>query len=145
MSRRLELPTPEALRLRVDELRRTTSTRLTVVAVARDLGISNASLWRHFPDIADEIVVRNRAARLVKATPADMPPDAPRDEISSAPGTSGDKKRETVASLKAQLQVAAESVQRLTLENQRLRTHLEQLGSIASIPKRSAVAPSTDR
>lgn len=132
MTRRVDLPTTEEIARRVEELTTSNGRPPAVIALARDLQLSNATFWRHFPSIAQSVADAGRAFRQTghmdpplnpasntKSSPGEQPPTSPR-----------------LAGLQTDLQAAAREIQRLTLENETLRAQLQDVTSVLPIRPR---------
>lgn len=133
MTHRVDLPTTEQIMHRIEELTTTNDRPPAVIALARDLQLSNATFWRHFPSIAQNLADTRRAHR--------------RAATAQDPGTdtrsSADSSRETpseppplITRLQSDLEAAAHEIQRLTLENEALRAHLQDASSVLQIRPR---------
>lgn len=137
MTRRVTLPTDEqvrtALRQLLDESANT-GTRATVVELARRVGLTNPTFWRHFPAMASELRTSAPAA-----TSADTPADTSR-----ALQNDHARLRRTNAALSEDLTAALACIQRLTLENRSLRTQLEESAKVVGLPRKTH-APDLDR
>ncbi|MET3175950.1 UNVERIFIED_ORG: uncharacterized protein YceH (UPF0502 family) [Arthrobacter sp. UYCu721] len=128
MTRRVALPTESEIRAALAELTRPDG-RPSVVALARSLGLANATFWRHFPEIAQEVADARRNA-LRSAHPADAPATTGSDAKSAIAQLRNEK-----AHLRDQLEVAVAHIQRLTLENRTLREELERATKVVRIPR----------
>jgi AcrR family transcriptional regulator len=129
VSRRVDLPDQSLVRQAMAEViaqARDEGKRPTVLALARRLGISNPTLWRHFPDIARELVDMARVAEPQAAEPAGPSRyQRLREDHASL-------KRKN-AQLRHDLELAKASIQRLALDNQQLRQQLEGAAKVISI------------
>jgi hypothetical protein len=129
MSRRVVLPSESEIREALAKLSAgEPANPPTVLALARSLGLTNATFWRHFPQIAQEVADGRRNA-LRSAGPADTPATGGTDAKSALAQLRNDKAR-----LRGQLEVAIAHLQRLTLENRALREELEQAVKVVRIP-----------
>jgi len=134
VTRRVALPTDEQVRAAMHELldeSTTTGKRATVVELARRVGLTNPTFWRHFPVIASE---------LRHLTPAAPPPEPTHDNTHALKSENA-RLRRTNASLSEDLNVALASIQRLALENQALRTQLESAANVVEFPLRPDRSP----
>lgn len=104
--------------------------RPSVVALARRLGLTNSTFWRHFPDHAQRVADHARLGS--HRTP---PPD-PRASPEGQPARRTDLSRRN-RDLQAQLHLAAANIAELTIENHELRTALEASLNVSRIPPRS--------
>lgn len=125
MTRRTELPSVEDVQLAIKELTEATGKPPTVLALASRFGLANTTFRRNFPDITAAL----------KYQPAT-------DPASSAEAAIGrfdqlkvvnDKLRRDNHELREHLDLATANIQRLTLENHRLRQQLEAAGKITRI------------
>jgi hypothetical protein len=88
--------------------------RPSVVALARRLGLTNATFWRHLPDIARQVANQRRTLAARTIAPA---ASAGREaQLASL--------RRTNRNLTENLALAAANIQRLSLENEALRREL---------------------
>ncbi|WP_251440436.1 hypothetical protein [Microbacterium sp. USTB-Y] len=126
MSRRIELPTRQQVEATVRELSATGSAPvLTAKELARHLGLTNGTFWRHFPDIAQSVADGRRRLLRDETKPA-LPP-TPQKVVPER------QLRLQIEELKRQISVAAAQIQRLTLENEALRRQLEAENTIIRI------------
>ena len=115
-------PTPDRAHVlaEFEKLRReTTGTRVSVLALAKRIGLANTTFRRRFPDVVAQITAEQGTSPLQR--PA-----------TSAPN-SDDQLRQRNRELREKLELAVASIQRLTLENHRLRTELEAARGVISI------------
>jgi AcrR family transcriptional regulator len=113
------IPTPEqAHRARDRVLTQATNSgrRPSVLAVARELGLSNTTFRRHFPDIAQQM---SDARRTPSSGPAPAGGPSAHDKLVARNA----KLRRDNRQLRAHLDLAIVTIQRLTLNNHRLHTH----------------------
>jgi len=103
--------------------------RPTVLALARTLGLANATFWRHYHDIATELRHHDAGAR--QSVPA---PDQ-----NQCPGQAGELASQNAAlrrerdHLASQLEAALSHLRRLTIDNAELRSELETARAITRI------------
>jgi AcrR family transcriptional regulator len=100
----------------------------SVLAVARELGLSNTTFRRHFPDIASEIGTARR-------TPADttgVDGLSPHDKLIARNA----KLRRDNRQLRDHLAIAVANIQRLALTNHRLHATLEAASGVARLDSR---------
>jgi AcrR family transcriptional regulator len=102
--------------------------RPTVSELARRLGLTNATFWRHFPEIAADIAADIAALRRSTRAARPEPADSHAARIAALTRDNQD--------LRANLALAIANIQRLTVENQQLREKLEQQTKIVHIPTR---------
>lgn len=116
MSRRVALPSETEIREARTQLSVAEPAEPpTVIALARCLGLTNATFWRHFPHIAQEVASLRRNS-LRSPGPANASDTAGADASSVLAQLRNDKAR-----LGRQLEVALAQIQHLTLENRALR------------------------
>jgi hypothetical protein len=121
VSRKITLPAEQHVRDALGQMHAEAAdggARPSVLALARRLGLSNATFWRHFRDIAIE---------LRQSATTTTPPGG-----TGQSSGSGHKLAEQNAKLRRerddladQLQAALAHLRRLTIDNARLRTDLE--------------------
>jgi hypothetical protein len=123
------LPTPEHARRACDRVLAQATTagrRPSVLAVARELGLSNTSFRRHFPDIAQEIST-------ARHTPAPGPAHASGPSAHDQLVARNAKLRRDNRQLREHLALAIANIQRLTLTNHRLRAELEATSGVTQL------------
>lgn len=129
MTRRVPLPSPDQIAAAIASETERSGRPPAALAVASRLGMSNATFWRHFPrvaqDLADARRDANRRAQRVLET----------DSRPHLAATIAGLRTEN-ADLQNDIKVAAAEVQRLTLENHDLRTQLEQVARITPFQRR---------
>ncbi len=100
--------------------------RPSVTDLAHRVGLTNATFWRHFPGIAREVAAERRLSPPSGPPgPSERPPDRRHEEA---------RLRCKNRTLTEQLEFAIDNLQRLTLENHRLRRELEQLSNVSRLP-----------
>jgi AcrR family transcriptional regulator len=104
--------------------------RPSVLAVARQLGLSNTTFRRHFPDIAEEV---GDTRRTPPAGPADAGGPSAHDKLVARNA----KLRRDNRQLREHLDLAIANIQRLTLQNHRQQQALESHAKITQIDKRT--------
>jgi hypothetical protein len=107
--------------------------RVSVLALAKRVGLANTTFRRRFPDITEQIMAGQY--------------DAPRPSANSlaTPKDTEAKLRQGNRDLQENLELALAAIQRLTLENRRLREQLEVARAVRPIrPGRRAGAASLD-
>jgi hypothetical protein len=125
VTRRTALPTVEDVQLAIRELAATTGKPPTVLALAGRFGLANTTFRHHFPDIAADITHQRAASR-----PASAEPAINRfDQLKAG----NDKLRRDNHELAEHLDLAVANIQRLTLENHRLRQQLETATQVIRI------------
>lgn len=132
MTRRVPLPSEADIATAVDELSKDDSDHPpAVLAVAKRLGLSNATFWRHFPQIAQTLADTRKDALRARTRSSDR-------TIADVPTTELVRLRNDKARLEEEMRAAAAEVQRLTLENHELRTQLEQSNGLLPFNTRTA-------
>lgn len=129
MSRKVALPSEEQVRQALAEVMdeaEATGRRPTALGLARRLGLANATFWRHFPDIAEE----------VRAAARDRRPAGGDSRESDRCGELMKKNaalRRSNTDLSEHLALAVANIQRLALENHQLRQELEAATKVTSL------------
>ncbi|HWL76507.1 hypothetical protein [Microbacterium sp.] len=130
MTRAVPLPTETEITAVVEALTREDPSRPpAVLAVAARLGLSNATFWRRFPQLAQTLADTRRVALRDRARTPERP-------VHELPVAELARLRNDKARLVNEVRVAAAEVQRLTLENQALRTQLEQSSGVIPLHTR---------
>ncbi|HWU05598.1 MAG TPA: hypothetical protein VN520_04205 [Streptomyces sp.] len=138
MTRRVDSPSESRVRAVLEELRQRAGdngTQPSVLALASKFGMSNTTFRRHFPDIAQEI------AALRSAPPTPGAPSEPTryDRLVARNAKLKRHNRE----LTETLTLAACHIQRITLENQKLREELEAATGVARLTPIPSKRPAT--
>ena len=102
--------------------------RPTVIALARRVGLTNPTFWRHFPDVAREIAALGR-------TPPATTPTSPPHRLLELEQRNADLRR-TNQNLTEHLELAVANIQRLTLDNHHLRQELEAAAKVTHLDPR---------
>ena len=97
----------------------------STLAVANQLGLANTTFRRQFPDIAATLT-RNRSAQRGSQS---APQSAPYETLKQHNA----KLRREIAELTEQLDLAIANIQRLTLENHRLRQERDEASRVTPI------------
>jgi AcrR family transcriptional regulator len=130
MSRRIDLPGEAHVRAVLADMLAEAAAggaRPSVIALARRLGLSNATFWRHFRDIATD--VRHAAnAAMAPASAGNLRPDL-REEHADQNA----RLRRENARLVDQLEAALGHLRRLTIDNLKLRHDLEAARAITHL------------
>jgi AcrR family transcriptional regulator len=129
MNRNTDIPTPEQARRAQEKVLTEASDngrRPSVLAVARQLGLSNTTFRRHFPDLADEISAARRA-------PDDTTPDESGISEHARLVARNAKLRRGNHQLREHLDLAVANIQRLTLTVHKLQTELEGASKVTRI------------
>jgi AcrR family transcriptional regulator len=129
VSRKVALPSEEQVRQALAELTTeatVTGRRPTVLGLARRLGLANATFWRHFPDIAEEVRSTARSHRPVPTGPR---ADDRYDELQRK----NVELRRTNTELSEHLALAVANIQRLALETHQLRQELEVAAKVTRL------------
>lgn len=127
MTKRVNLPTEAAVRAAIVDLNSDNGEPTTVVALARHLGLSNSTFWRHFPELAQEIADARRAAHGLR------PPEVAASDDREAERAIT-RLRDMNLRLTSDLETAIACIRGLTIENQTLRSELEAFAGIARLP-----------
>ncbi len=110
-----------------------------VLPLARRLGLANTTFRRNFPDIAAEL------ARQTDERQQTSPPPSRYDQLQQTTAQLRQDNRE----LRGQLELAAAVIQRITLENQRLRQQAEAAANVTRLsdaqPRGRSLPPQTPR
>jgi AcrR family transcriptional regulator len=101
---------------------------VSVLAVAAQVGLSNTTFRRNFPDLAREISERRR-------TPSQITSEAARPGQQATLADKNARLRQDNARLREHLELAIANIQRLTLENHRLRRQLEDATAVTRIDR----------
>ncbi|MBY8341049.1 hypothetical protein LXH13_37235 [Streptomyces spinosirectus] len=128
MTRRVDAPHESQVRAALDELRQRAGdngTQPSVLALASKFGMSNTTFRRHFPDIAQEIA----ALRAAPPTPGAPSEPTRYDRLVARNAKLKRHNRE----LTETFTLAACHIQRITLENQKLREALEAATGVARL------------
>jgi hypothetical protein len=135
MSRKLDLPVRGQVLQVLADLASASGRPPSVVALARRLGLTNATFWRHYPDIAREVAAQRRASPSQSSDPDtySRPGDDLRAQIAQL--------REANQALTEQLDLAIASIQRLSIENHQLRQDLEAAAAVTHLPNRRRGTP----
>lgn len=128
MSRRKPAPDEARVRETLAQMRaeaQSGATRVSVLGLARRLGMSNATFWRNYREIATEI----RQAPETSGESARA--SQPRNEAKLADrNASLRRERDTLA---GQLEAALAHLRRLTVDNARLREELEATRAVSRL------------
>lgn len=137
MTRRVALPTQQDARRAMQQLLTDAAeggVRPSAVELGRRLGLTNTTLWRHFPELARELAAEARAALAGPSTPS-----GPRRRVDE------DRRAALLArdnhDLRQQLDIAAANIARLTLDNHQLRQSLENERNVTRL--RAADVPAS--
>ena len=106
----------------------TTGRQAGVLALSRHLGLANTTLRRRFPDICAEVAVR----RAQPALPAGALDTTGYETLEKDVA----RLRRDNQDLTENLEMAIANIQRLTIENHRLRQALEEAHKVARLPTR---------
>jgi AcrR family transcriptional regulator len=139
VSRRAELPAEQHVREVLAQMRAEAARggpAPSVLALARRLGLSNTTFWRHYRDIATEI----RHVAQADTAPADGPAlHLGRGAQLAAENARLRLERERLA---GQVEAALGHLRRLAIDNARLRADLEQARGVISLGSRASRQPS---
>jgi hypothetical protein len=124
-------PDRSAVMSKLDELKAQScgsGARVSVLALARSVGMSNTTFRRVFPDLVADVTAFER------------PPKPPlKSQENQAEKLA--KVRRRNRDLEENIIVAVDAIQRLTLENRRLRAELEAVRSVVPIRSRRSAKP----
>jgi hypothetical protein len=132
VSRRVNLPSDRDARAVFDALveeAATSGTKPTVVQLATRLGLTNSTFWRHFPHLATDL-------RAVARTSAGQPTSRTMDRYTELEHRNAELTRDN-RQLTEHLDLALINIQRLTLDNHRLRQALEDATKVTRINTKS--------
>ncbi|WP_406358507.1 hypothetical protein [Streptomyces sp. NBC_00658] len=127
MTRRVDPPSEARVRAVLTRLRQQvaqTGKHPTVLALAREFGLSNTTFRRHFPDIARDISEAARTSAPAASTPT--------SHYRLLVARNAKLKRRN-KELTAHLTLAAARIQQITLDNQRLKQQLEVVTGVTRI------------
>jgi AcrR family transcriptional regulator len=130
MSRKIDLPAEQHVRaVLADMLAEAAegSAKPSVLALARRLGLSNATYWRHFPDIAAEV---NQTVSVAVVPASSEHPCLGRSEEQAAHIA---RLRRENARLTDQMEAAFGHLRQLTVDNAQLRRDLEAACAITRL------------
>ncbi|KAB2587553.1 hypothetical protein [Streptomyces arboris] len=122
---RRPLPSRSAVHGAADALTGETGRGPSVLALATRLGIANTTFRRHYPDVCAELAAATSAPSASKAVNAYAALKADNARLRS-------DKRE----LAEQLELAIAAIQRLSVDNDLLRTALHEAHSVTPLPRR---------
>jgi transposase-like protein len=127
MSQKVPLPSPDDVRQAKASIlaeAHATGRRPSVLALARQLGLTNATFWRHYPDIARDVANHRRAAP--------SPGTDPADHLGKLEKQIAELRRAN-RDLTEHLDLAVANIQRLSLDNHHLRQELEAATNITRL------------
>ncbi|MFB7297419.1 hypothetical protein [Streptomyces rubiginosohelvolus] len=122
---RRPLPSRTDVRAAIDTLTAQTGRRPSVLALATRLGLPNTTFRRNYPDICTDLTTARRT-----------PDDTTSTDAYTACKADNARLRRTNRDLATQLDLAIAVIQRLSTDNDRLRTALHQAQSITPLPRR---------
>lgn len=125
MTKRVILPDEVALRSAIADMTTADDQPPTVVALARRLGLSNSTFWRHFPELAQEVADARRTAQGRAPAPA-VADDQGAERVIA-------RLRTENAHLASNLEAAVARIRDLTLENRALRDELENVTGVSKL------------
>ncbi|MFS2241249.1 hypothetical protein [Microbacterium sp. OR16] len=131
MTQRVTLPTPAQVEAAIAAATEHAGRPPAALAVATRLQMSNATFWRHFPQIAQQLADNRR--KVVRRRAQQQTDNAPSDSLAAANA----RLRTENARLRDEIKIAAAEIQRLTLENHNLRTDHEQKARITPLQRRT--------
>lgn len=124
MTHRTALPSLDEVRAAITHLAGAAGKPPTVVALARHLGLANTTFRRNFPDITTELNPPRSQTSPEGPTGVSQFEQLKRDN---------DKLRQNNHELTEHLELAVANIQRLALDNHRLRQALERTSKITRI------------
>src|ERR1700737_2718021 len=130
MSRKIDLPDQAHVRAVLADMLAEAAAggaKPSVLALARRLGLSNATFWRHFRDIATEI---RHTAGASMAQPGGQNPQRDRAGELASQNAGLRRERDRLAD---QLEAALSHLRRLTIDNAQLRHDLEAAHNITHL------------
>ena len=137
MTRKINLPAEEHVRAVMAGMLADADAggpRPTVLALARSLGLANATFWRHFHDIATEL--RQHAVRDIPAARVRNHNPLPgQDRELASQNAALRRERDHLAS---QLEAALSHLRRLTIDNADLRRELETARAVTRLNRPGA-------
>lgn len=125
MTRRAALPTRDEVHDAITAITATLGKPPSTLALARHLGLANTTFRRQFPDIAAEL---NRI-RSTESGNEDAHGSSPYQELKHH----NTKLRRDIDELTTHLELAVANIQRLTLENHRLRRERDEATHVTPI------------
>jgi hypothetical protein len=125
MTRRVSIPTIDQVHTAITAVAERTGRRPSAVAGAKHLGLTNTTFWRHFPDQAAAIAEQRRRQHTTNTAPTAY--EKLRAEISAV--------RRGNQELTDQLATAIAQIQRLSVQNHRLRQELEAAAGVTRLPR----------
>lgn len=126
MTRPIELPTEAQVEKTLQRLRADDNGPVPVTKLAAALGMSNATFWRHFRDIAQQVSAARRDALHRSVETAAKGVDS----------HEATRLRREVAALRRDLELAIAHLQRLTVENEALRNEVMAANKIVRLHDR---------
>jgi transposase-like protein len=127
MSQKIPLPTDDEINKATTEMlaeAQAAGRRPSVQALARRLGLTNTTFWRHYPHLARQISDQRRA------TPT--PTTEPTNRIAQMEKQLADLRRAN-QDLTDHLHLAVANIQRLTLDNHQLRQELHAATNVRQL------------
>ena len=122
---RRQLPSDTDVRTAIEALTAETGQRPSVLALATRLGLANTTFRRNFPGICTEL-----------ATAQDTPDATNSPNAYARCLADSARLRRDNRNLTEQLELAIAAIQRLSTDNDRLRTALHDAHSVAPLPRR---------
>lgn len=123
---RRSLPTSDEVRQAMDAVlseAAAISRQPTIAAVERRLGITHPTFYRHYSDLINEYF-RPRATRHIRAV----------ERVSSVEHDTTERRlRQEIADLRKTIGLYGEAIRQLALENDALRTQLDEAGNITNL------------
>jgi len=127
VTRRAALPTPEEVHDAITAITEALGKPPSTLALAKHLGLANTTFRRQFPDIAADL---NRI-RSTEPGHEDFQDSSPYRELKQHNA----KLRRDIEELTTHLELAVANIQRLTLENHRLRRERDEATRVTPITR----------
>jgi len=125
MNRRAALPTPDEVHDAITALTEALGKPASALALAKHLGLANTTFRRQFPDIAADL----RRIRSTEPGREGAQDSSPYQELKQHNA----KLRRDIEELTAHLELAVANIQRLSLENHRLRRERDEATHVTPI------------
>jgi hypothetical protein len=127
LNRRAGLPTPDEVHDAIAAMTESLGKPPSTLALAKHFGLANTTFRRQFPDIAADL----NNIRSTQAGREDVQHSSPYRELKQHNA----KLRRDVQDLTLQLELAVANIQRLTLENHRLRRERDEATRVTPISR----------
>lgn len=127
MTRRAALPTPDEVHHAITALTETLGKPPSTLALAKHFGLANTTFRRQFPDVAADL----SRFRSTEPDHQDAQDPSPYQDLKRHNA----KLRHDIAELTMHLELAVANIQRLTLENHRLRRERDEATGVTPITR----------